>query len=118
VAYTPPVGNAVNFNFTDIPYVVPPARSIIFNFGAIPGPPFVDVQLPTGLRQHFTVEEEWFPEARRRFAPPSDSIIAKPMKALFQLDDDIGTDFWMLPKRRILVTPLFPGKRPVLFTVT
>lgn len=149
--YAPPSGNAVNFNFTDIPYIRPPGASIIFNFGGVPGPPFVDAQLPTGLRQHFTVEEDWFPEARRRFAPvsdiianpmralfglrstedewfpsvrrsfapvyPSSDVIGKPMKALFQLDvDDI--DYWMMPRRRILVTPPIPGRRPILFTVT
>jgi hypothetical protein len=116
--YTPPSGHTVNFNFTDTPYVRPAGHSILFNFGAVPGPPFVDTQLPTGLRQHFVADEDWYPQFKRLGTPITDSIIAKPMKALFRLDDDIGTDFWMLPKRRILVTPPFPGKRPVLFTVT
>src|SRR6478736_1552556 len=110
--YTPPAGNSVNYNFTDIPYVRPPAHSILFNFGAVPGPPFVDIQLPTGLRQHFITEDEWQPTFKKFGTPPVTDVVGKPMKALFKLDDDIGTDFWMLPKRRILVTPPFPGKRP------
>lgn len=116
--YTPPLGNAVDFDFTDIHYFRPPGRSIIFNFGAVPGPPFIDDQLPTGLRHSFLPEDDWFPEFRRKFAPISDSVISRPMKALFQLDVD-DVDYWMMPKRRILVTPPFaPGKRPILFTVT
>lgn len=116
--YTPPTGNAVNFDFTDIPYSPPNAHSILFNFGAIPGPPFTTAALPTGLRQHFSADEDWYPQFRRLGTPVVSDIIAKPMRALFSLD--VGdVDYWMMPRRRILVTPPFaPGKRPILFTVT
>ena len=116
--YTPPTGNAVNFDFTVAYGLPPPGRSILFNFGAIPGPPFVDIQLPTGLRQHFFDEPDWTLPYVRKFAPVVDPPTGVRMKALFRFED-YEYDYIGPTNRRILVVPPFSvGIRPVLFTVT
>lgn len=117
--YTPPAGNAVDFDFTDIHYVRPPAHSIIFNFGAIPGPPFIDDQLPTARRIQLFEEPEWQKPFTRKFAPIQDVVVGLPMKALQSLDQD-DVQLWNPMSRRILVVPPFPVStiRPTLFTVT
>lgn len=119
--YTPPSGNAVNFNFTGTLYTVPPGASIIFNFGGTPGPPFVDPQLPTGRKQIRVIEDDWFPypQLRRPCAPVADAIISKPMRALrMELYEDSFA--YERPLRRTIIAtpPYVVGKRPIMFTVT
>jgi hypothetical protein len=114
--YTPPAGNAVNFNFTGA-YSPPTGNNVIFNFGG-GGPPPPGSQLPTGHAIAFIEEpmpwQYFMPQ--RRFAPVPVPIVAFPHRGLtrFRLDEE---EPWIMPRRSL------PGfkrkhKRATLFTVT
>jgi hypothetical protein len=117
--YTPPAGNAVNFNFTTTGYGPPPANSIIFNFGGGTGPPFTSPQLPTGLRLAQMPTEDWQWTPRRVFAPPSGLAVlpyVPPRLSGLALAQQ-GVEPWM-PRRRNLVyvpSPSVTTRRPWLF---
>jgi hypothetical protein len=73
VAYTPPPGNAVVFNFTGV-YLPPVGNAVVLDFvlGSPGGGTGTD-QLPAGKPQQPFVlrfpEDDWQPQLLRRFAP-------------------------------------------------
>lgn len=95
--YTPPAGNAVNFNFSGV-YSPPAGGSVTFNFGAVPLPPVA--QLPTGKAQTLR-EEDWFFLGQRRVS----NIIATasgpvPLKMQSPFTNPREDDDWTPPSPR------------------
>jgi len=77
VPYTPPAGNAVNFNFSGA-YTAPAAGSVVFNFGASPTPPST-LALPSGAAQARNWEEGWAPLPPRRIGyVPGAAVVLVP----------------------------------------
>jgi hypothetical protein len=119
--YTPPTGNAVNFNFTGS-YSAPAGNAVIFNFGgSIPPPPPGTLQKPTGLRQAYLHEDDWYFIATRRFAPvttaaPAPIGLRHSGLDRFRFEEP---ESWLARRQEIRFVPPFARtRRAVLFTVT
>lgn len=126
MSYTPPLGSAVDFNFTTV-YAgtggKPPGNSIIFNFGGVIGPISTDANLPIAKRQAMVEEDEWFqPYNRRRFAPPEVSGVLPYRRFAFSMPlyQQVLEEPEQFMFRRTPVTfiPTPLKKRAVLFVVT
>lgn len=122
--YTPPLGNAADFNFTTTYIGVggrPPGNSIIFNFGGVIGPISTDINLPTGMRLARIEEDEWYGPPPRRFSVPAASVPAyNPRRfhtALYQQVMDDTAPF-MFRRNPIVFIPTPLRRRAVLFVVT
>lgn len=125
MSYTPPLGNAVDYNFLTS-YVGtggrPPGNSIIFNFGGVIGPISTDINLPTGMRLARIEEDEWYGPPPRRFTPPVSGPGVLPYGRVFstalyqQVRDD--PEPFMFRRNPIVFIPTPLKKRAVLFVVT
>src|SRR6478736_3046824 len=71
MAYTPPTGNAILFNFVGT-YIVPTGNAVVIDFAYVPDPGGGTgiEQLPVKRRASlFFEEDEWFPKPRRNLSP-------------------------------------------------
>lgn len=123
--YTPPAGNAADFNFANS-YVStggkPPGNSIIFNFGGVIGFISSDINLPIAKRQAQIEDDNWAFMGPKRFAPPADASVPAyiPQRfftPLYQQVMDEPEQF-MFRRSPITFIPTPLRKRAVLFVVT
>lgn len=116
--YTPPAGNAVNFNFAG-PYSAPGGNHVIFNFGGTPPPPAL--ALPTGLRLALNGDDGWMPSPPRRFAAPAQaSSMLLPWMRPRNPDSLFADEEWSsMQRRRFAPIPVLSNytARAIVFVI-
>lgn len=115
--YSPPSGNAADFNFTSSTYSPPTGNAVPFPFGGSPPPPVAG--LPARRNQLLFGQRPWFPTLARRYAPVSAAAAAPPFVRpqrpwLFveQWYPSVALERRFAPPSRVAVV------RPVLFVIT
>jgi hypothetical protein len=119
MSYSPPSGNAANFNFTTATYAPPTGSAVPFPFGAGPTPPGGS-GLPWRRYQHLFSERPWFPTLARRYAPVVSAAAVVPSFARSQRPW-LFRDEWhpsVALGRRFAPSPTVAVVRPVLFVIT
>jgi hypothetical protein len=122
VPYSPPAGNAANFNFSGGGYSPPLGSAANFPFGATPTPP--SAQGPSRRNALFFDGRRDIERVRRRFAPilaPAPVVLSGPRQGyradLYQHEPIIAT--WLIVRRSRVALPAMAARvRPVLFCIT